>query len=125
VDHNHYYFTIRCFVNEFLTAPHIIGYFNHIANSLPHKQAQIIETATANCGECVYLAYLTLEVRDYGVGQAGIDIAVNFIREIYSDCSEDRGGFHIDIMVVYHNRKGAIIRWNYQLNEPIVEEISL
>ena len=73
----------------------------------------------------IIFTYLTLEVRDYGVEVVGVTLVSNFIKYIYEDSYEDRG-FHIDTTVIHpqQNGKGAIIRWDYDAGEPIVEEIS-
>lgn len=70
-----------------------------------------------------YIGYIELLVRDYGVPQVGTGIVAQWIKEMYTHCVN----FHIEAMIVHPKAGlaggGAIIRWDYTNDCPIVQAI--
>jgi hypothetical protein len=64
-----------------------------------------------------------MEVKDYGVPQVGIDIVASWIEAMYRHCVN----FTIDTMIVHPKAdppaNGAVIRWDYDNDRPIVQMI--
>ena len=69
-----------------------------------------------------YIAFLNVVAKDYGVPQVGVDLIAEWVGQLYKHID----GFQIDAVIVHPKRdaKGAIIRWDYINDCPIVKLIS-
>jgi len=125
VEHNVFRFTIWCTVLS--TSPNSI--YNHFVNSadkLAHKSIRVVGIIINQPKDGNYIVDLKLEVRDYGVGQVGVDIIGEYIRQIYYDQhKKEKYAINIDACKIHpcEGGKGAFIRWNRDKNEVVVDEI--
>jgi len=72
----------------------------------------------------VYVSYLNIITKDYGMPQVGVDLLAAWIEQIYRHCE----GFAVDMIIVHPKTDppatGAIVQWDYINDCPIVKEIT-
>ena len=120
--HNTYRFTIKCLVPEDIPAREEIK--NHIYNACQNMVQDVIEISDLTIGKCgrhIWVVQLIIQIKDYGVPQVGVDIVAVWIGELFRHLDN----FLIDAMIVHPKKdgRGAIIRWDYDYNVPIVKVI--
>lgn len=70
-----------------------------------------------------FYSYVELIVKDYGVPEVGVDLVAAWIEQLYKHCD----GFVIDAVIVHPKTdppaRGAVIKWDYINNCPVVQVI--
>jgi len=85
----------------------------------------VVETGDiviARLNKHLWIVQLAVVVKDYGVPQVGVDIVSAWISEIFRHLDT----FLIDAMIVHPKKdgNGALIKWDYNNNCPIVKVIT-
>ena len=91
---------------------------------MPQEVIKIGEVVTGKLRDDVHVIYLTTQALDYGFPIVGIHLVAAWIEQLYKNCD----GFVIDIIIVHPKAdppaRGAVIRWDYTNNCPVVEVIA-
>lgn len=88
------------------------------------SSVEVGEIITSHLRPDIYISYLTLTTKDYGVPQIGVDLIAAWIELLYKHCD----GFVIDAVIVHPKAnppaRGALIQWDYLNDCPIVRVIT-
>lgn len=122
VNHNSFKFTIKFLISDDVPAREVLQ--EYIKISCDNMEQPCIEPGqiiVTYIRTNTYLAHLDLIAKDYGVPQVGVDIVAAWIQQLYLNCD----GFAVDAVVVHpkNDAKGAVVRWDYTNNCPIVKLI--
>ena len=126
MDHNLFHFIAKCCTSlEEIKIEIISSYFS--SNSkYDFELLEIKELIIAKTYRSLYKAELFIETKDYGVSQVGVSIIGSYIRKLYTNLKPQEYGFLIDNCMINPNTeegKGASVRWDYQTNQLIIEEL--
>lgn len=113
---------MKCVISEDIPARAVIK--DHINNACLNLAQDTIQTGEITIGKVnryVWVVQLIALVKDYGVPQVGVDIVAIWIGELFKYLDN----FLIDAMIVHPKKdgSGALIRWDYDHNCPIVKVI--
>jgi hypothetical protein len=122
VKHNVYRFTIKALVPEDIPAQEVVK--DHVQTACQNMAQDVIDISDITIGKIgrhTWIVQLIILVKDYGVPQVGVDIVAVWIGELFRHLDS----FLIDAMIVHPKKdgKGALIRWDYDHNVPIVKVI--
>lgn len=121
--HNNFKFTIKFILTEGTDRKLLEDYIQACCYAMPQPCCTPKDILITYYRDNRYTAYIEMIVKDYGVPQVGIDIVAGWIAQMYEHCIN----FSIDTMFIHPKANppanGAIIRWDYINNCPIVQMI--
>tara|TARA_R100001244_G_scaffold25113_4_gene25658 strand:- start:103951 stop:104346 length:396 start_codon:yes stop_codon:yes gene_type:complete len=131
VKHNLFKFTLRAEFDPAIAAgEQIESYVSRITRSLSFDQADLedIYTIPIKGQENLALSYVKLLVRDYGVGQVGVDIVNGWMYRLFVGSLKSSLNVKIQAVVAHplvYVATGALIEWDWEHNKPIIYELEL
>jgi hypothetical protein len=124
VRHNNFRFTIKFVIPDNWDRGFINEYIKLCCDGMYQNSTEPKDVLTSYLRPNVYVSYLELTVKDYGVPEVGVDLVTAWIEQLYKHCD----GFVIDVVIVHPKTdppaRGAVIKWDYVNNCPIVQVIT-
>lgn len=122
--HNHFKFTIKFLIPDDWNRSFIEEYLYQCCDRMYQECVSIQDLLISYYRANTYVAYLTLNMKDYGVPQVGVDLVSVWIEQLYKHAD----GFMIDTVIIHPKidppAKGALIKWDYANDCPIVKVLN-
>ena len=120
VRHNNFKFTIKI-VSPKIDEKFFKQYLQDCADALPQEVIKLGEIIVGELRADAHIAYLSIQALDYGMPQVGIHLVAAWVEQLYKHCD----GFIIDAIIIHPKAdppaRGAVIRWDYTNDCPVVE----
>jgi len=124
VRHNNFKFTIRFVDSKTREKGFLNEYIQLCCNGMYQDCTEPEEILTTEVEQNIYITYMTLIVKDYGVPEVGVDLVASWIKQLYEHCD----GFIVDTVIIHPKTNppamGAIVQWDYTNNCPIIKVIT-
>ena len=124
VRHNNYKFTIQFVIPENLDRSFLNNYIEICCSKMYQQCIMPGEILTSYLRPNTYVTYMTIIAKDYGVPEVGVELVAAWIEQLYKHCD----GFVIDTVIVHPKTdppaRGAVIKWDYTNDCPIVKIIT-
>ena len=122
--HNNFKFTIKFVIPDNWDRKFIDEYIQLCCDGMYQKSVEPQELLTSYLRPNTYVTYLDLTVRDYGVPEVGVDLVAAWIQQLYKHCD----GFVVDAVIVHPKTdppaRGAVIKWDYINDCPVIKVIT-